>query len=418
MNKIKHIFKSFLVILILFFVTSVNIYNISAEDVVDNPYYKLFEIQFNEIKNIYKNQSVPGFTLFVQAKENSTQFPYNSFINLINCYSFFLLHKIQLLTKEIDNKSISDKIMIEVQNNLLNISNKKTSIVPLTIASAEWLSLADQKIIDIEEILFESNNTYARGEYQKVIHQLILANSLLQKTKILLNLSDIRNNIDPIESVRIEQTFKIVAYKWINMLELKIDHSLFLTTIPIQSIKILLNQSYEYYENAFYYKSLMKTAEAKAMLEYYNNLPALNNRTTSLKSCEAVIEYVNLTLSKIYNKPTIDAPIAQYNIELANLHLRDAKNEKTEGGSILLAGLSIQEALIAKNQAQSVIDVFNLMEKGFSGIDENDRSISTECERKFQFDSNKIQYLMLMIIVIQSLLLFYIFKKKNFKDKN
>jgi len=403
MSKMQHIKFLISFLTVIFLTIPLTCSTIPSEEGIKDPYHKLFQIEFSRISDIYKDENIPGFEIFLQAKENATQFPYHSYTKLIRCYLMLLLNNTQGLMKLMDNKSISESLLNKAQSNLSEINKKMSNIIPTTIACAEWLSLAEQDIKKAEMLISEAKMGYTREEYSNVIYQLIIADSLLEKARALINISEIRNNITSLKPSRIEEIMKVVSSEWIKVVESIIDHYSIITGKPLWSSKNLLNQAKEYYANSSYYQALMKAAEAKAMVEYICNTPQFTNRLVALKSCETIIEYANLTMSKVYNESTIDAPLAEENFELAKLHLRDAEYEESEEGSKTIAALAIEESMIAKEQALAALDLKNAVEHG---IKEEETFVS----------NNRIpwQHIMVSIIILEGFfIIFLLFMRRR-----
>ena len=402
MSKMQHIKFLISFLTVIFLTIPLTYSTISSEEGIKDPYHKLFQIEFSRISDIYKDESIPGFEIFLQAKENATQFPYHSYTKLIRCYLMLLLNNTQGLMKLMDNKSISESLLNKAQSNLSEINKKMSNIIPTTIACAEWFSLAEQDIKKAEMLISEAKMGYTGEEYSNVIYQLIIADSLLEKARALINISEIRNNITSLEPSRIKKIMKVVSSEWIKVVESITDHYSIITGKPLRSSKNLLNQSKEYYVNSSYYQALMKAAEAKATVEYICNTPQFTNRLVALESCKTIIEYANLTMSKVYNESTIDAPLAEENFELAKLHLRDAEYEESEEGSKVIAALAIEESMIAKEQALAALDLKNAVEQGF-------------IEEKTSVTSNEIlwQYTAITVMILEAIFIcFLLFKKK------
>ena len=68
MSKMRHI-KLFISFLTVIFLTILLTYStISSEEGIKDPYHKLFQIEFSRISDIYKDENIPGFEIFLQAK--------------------------------------------------------------------------------------------------------------------------------------------------------------------------------------------------------------------------------------------------------------------------------------------------------------------------------------------------------------
>jgi len=88
----------------------------------------------------------------------------------------------------------------------------------------------------------------------------------------------------------------------------------------------------------------MYAAEAKATLKYAY-FPVLANRSEALKRAENFIKWAEENLTKVYSNPNVDAPLAEYNFELAKLYLQDASSEEEDFAAILLADAASHKPL-------------------------------------------------------------------------
>ncbi len=158
---------------------------------------------------------------------------------------------------------------------------------------------------------------------------------------------------------------------------------------------------------------MMKAAEAAALLNYVYNAPSLNTRTKALETCETIMDYADLTLLKVYDNRFIAGVLAQENIELAKLHLADAKKSDKNSTSIATASLAIQEAMIAQSQAQVMMDFSRIHHKNGSILNAN--SIVSQSD-SYSEGMISLHYVMLFLIAVESIALVYIGLKKKRKN--
>ena len=79
----------------------------------------LYQNLFSEISQIYENESMPGYDIFIQATENATRFPYYSYSKLMTCNNLLSWNNILNLTETMDNKTVYQYLLTRIENDIL-----------------------------------------------------------------------------------------------------------------------------------------------------------------------------------------------------------------------------------------------------------------------------------------------------------
>jgi len=404
----KHKIIAFFILILL----SINVICVSCA-YYDNstPYYNLFQIELElfQFSTIYENESMPSFDFYNQALENASKYPLYSYNLLLDCYRAILLYNLTKRIKMMGNKTVVETFILEVQDTLSNITKIVNNVVPKTLASLEWLDLAKREIISATDYFSQADGYYTNKDYNLTIASLILADSSLHKAHGFIYLANKRNieNAVFVNTSKLLKTVKYVASNWITHVESAIS---FYENIGYEQYlsypKLILNQSKDYFSKELYYVAIMNAASAEALVDYYTHRYLTHsNQSEILTVCKTHFNYAELTMNQIYDDNDIDAPFAESTIELAKLHLEDAGKEENESSAGAIAGISIQESLIAQKQAWAALDLKNAIKQE---LNEDDT-----CEEASQTNTMEIQYIMLTIIAIEFLLLVILWLKRK-----
>ena len=401
MRKIK-LALIFLILLLL----TLSVTKFSYAEDGGTPYHRLFQLELTELSPIYKNESIPGFEIFNHAKENKSQYPLYSYTLLLNCYRSVLVDNLTKQIKTMGNKTVSKIFISSVQDNLSNLTTLLNNFVPNTLAALEWFDLARRELKDANVYLNQAVEHHDKSDYNLTIASLVITASSLHKAHGFISLARERNMLSEtaMNTSKLLAIVKNVAARWIDLISSTIA---FYDSIGyekyLQHPKLILNQSVDYYSNGLYYVALMNVVYAKALLEYYIHGYLISaDYSKTLASCEVYLNCANLTMRQIYDDPDVDAPFAESNFELAQLHLQDAQKEQDKSAATAAARLSIQESIIAKEQALAALDLKNAVEQGF-------------IEEKTSVTSNEIlwQYIAVAAIILEAIFIcFLLFKKK------
>ena len=274
-----------------------------------------------------------------------------------------LLEKIKVL----GGKKVAETFLSDNQDNLSTIVHKTNDIIPKTFASLEWLDLAKREIMDANKYLDQAMKSYNKKDYNSTVAYLIFMNSSIHKANGFAFLANERNRINIIftNTSKLLNSVKKVASKWIDFAESTID---FYENIGYQKYSLhsrqILNQSKEYYSNKLYYIAIMNAVYAKTLVEYYTHeYLTYREYPSASSSCKTYLNWTELIMNSVYNAIDVDAPFAKSMLEQAQLHLQDELKEKDKSNASAIARLSIQESLIAGQQAQAVLDLRHAVEQ-------------------------------------------------------
>ena len=396
--------------LIIIILVTISVARVSGTEAEDTPYHDLFQIEFSYFADIYSNVSIPGFDIYKQAEENGTLYPLNSYNLLLNCYRTVLLYNVSEQIELVGNESATETLLATVQNNLSIVTSTVENIVPRTLASLEWLDLAKREITDAGEFLNQSQQYYDENNYNVAIVYLVSSDSSIHKANGFATLANLRNmeNATFVDTSELLFVVENVAPRWIDRVESIINfynNSGYVE--QLQYPKLILNESKEFYTNGLYYISIMNAAYAQALVDYYiyEDLFSVNYSQT-ISACRTYLNCSEITMDQIYSDPSIDAPFAESTIELAKLHLQDAENEETNTSAIALARLSIQESLIARQQALAVLDLKTAITEGVSEYTVPEDVVT-------EVDEQMVEYLLLIIIILETIGLFVLLSKRK-----
>jgi hypothetical protein len=406
MEKINKIITFWLIFLLLIipFGLSTNAYG------TENPYQKLFqtELQLYPFSVTYENKSLPGFDAFNQALNNSSSYPMNSYNLLVGCYRTLMFLNLTQQMGMMGSRNVAKELLSVVQKNLSDITFLRNAILPKTLSSLEWHDLVGREIIDATDYLSKANSYYINEDYNSSIAALLFADTSLHKAKGFISVANERNtNATVIYTSNISITVKQVASQWI-------DHaSSTITFYQNMGYKqylgypnSILNQSKDFFSNELFYVAIIQAASSNALAEYYVHRSQIHSESSDILTvCDKYLDFGELSMNSLYNSDDIDAPFTESTIELAKIHLNEAKENENESSATATAGLSIQESLIAIEQAKAVWDLRNVIMHGQVGIDQRGDNEN----KKNQTD---LQFLLLLIICIESILLMILFFKK------
>jgi len=305
-------------------------------------YHELAEIEQSDLEVLYSNTSLPGFEVYSNAINLVDEYPMYSYTLFSECRRLLIESNTEKLVSNISESEAKELLFTNIKTNKNLISSELVSIKPKTIASNEWLSLAKVNF-DMAETSFENAKEYENTDFNTTIHLLSNTQYYLHKAENMLVLANMRNNLNnSVDSNVILSTEKDVALRWVNSAYNEIDDK-----------NEVLDKSQAYYDEGNYYFALMLAADAKTS-EY-----TIDNKGNNLTVAEQRINDVDLASLK--NNSSIDAPIVELKIELAKLHLNDAKDEDSIASSLLIHS-SIQESVVANEQINALLDLKNGIE--------------------------------------------------------
>jgi predicted S18 family serine protease len=371
----------------------------------EDKYLLLYQHFASQLSQKYSNKNLTGYNLFVQANENATDYPYYSYSTLMDCYRLLLWDDIINMTATMDNKTIYANLWNSTTTQLFTVT-QKMNIITDTVAVEEWRILAADDIKNAQEKISKANEFFLQEDFFHAIQQLSNAQALLKNAENLLDFSMEKNHLSAMDNSDIENVTRSIAHEWMKAAEQTLNYTVSFMNRSGNLPQDLIDEAKALYKNGSYYQSLMKAAEAKTEAEYISNVPFFRNRSNALTLCQTTIEYVSLTMSKLYNEPTVDAPLAEENFEHAKLHLGDAEKEQDDGGCIAIASLSVQESLIAQQQALAALDINRVIKQNFH-INNVDAQIPNQT-----IETNYTVFLISLVIIETIILLFIVFKKR------
>ena len=319
-------------------------------------YHELTELEYSELSNIYNNNGTPGFETYSQALSSIDEYPMYSYTLFLKCRKLIIQNNTNNLVKNVGEENAVKMLMKVIEMNMSYITEERDNIKPKTIACAEWFALAENDLNNAEQILTKIKE-YENNDYNITINLLINLQYTIHKSKNLFIISKKRNNPNStINSEIITSAERNIALKWIKLADDTIKSNSNGNNMTENSNNIL-KRSKNYYDTGNYYLAIMDAAEGKVSTEYIQ----ITNSIDAIKLAKKSINDEKLEIAKAYHNSNIDAPLAELEIELAKLHLKDAEKDDTFGVT-LLAYSSIQEALIANEQINAIMDLKNSIE--------------------------------------------------------
>jgi len=324
-------------------------------------YRELLELRLEKLSKKYEiNGSLPSYETYLEVLNGtySDCYVYSWFL-LIECeYKIFLWNISQLGDKFGGNETAS--LLIDNITRTYNIIKESLyNNSPKTIASIEWISLAKDDIISGGKYLSWAKEAFAKEDYNSSLAYLAYVYSYLLKSEDELKIAFERNS-EPAsthEQSKIEHAMEKLSSKLINDVNNSVKDTTGVKRLDLVNYsRSVLSMAKWYYDNESHYFALMYAAEAKATLKYAY-FPVLTNRSEALKRAENFVKWAEKNLTKVYFNPNVDAPLAEYNFELAKLYLQDSSSEEEDFAAILLADAASQAALIAAEQAKQALRI-------------------------------------------------------------
>ncbi len=332
-----------------------------------NAFNELAINELNELSAFYQNnKSAPALSIYNESKELSIEYPFYSYTLALKCRKAILQKNTNDLAAVMGVTTIIGNLTKEVQVGLNELQNEKSSIEQNNrgFESEEWLSLADRELNESEKYLGASQKSYSIGNYNETLIYLTKSDFALYKAEKLLNIAKNRNNTSSMKyDLRSNKDGEEIASNWMKNASDKI--SLLAKSGNRKDIHKLsinaINESKQYSSDENYYLSVMSVAEGEALAEFGLGYKKYSNHMEALSKSEKQVEEVNNSLKEIYKNYEIDIPLANLHLEMAKIHLNEAKNTK-EINIIPLADMAIREALIAKKQIKAATDLKKAIE--------------------------------------------------------
>jgi len=323
-------------------------------------YYSLLSLRLSKLSNIYEaNASLPGYETYMEVLNGtySNCFIY-SWMLLIECERSIFTWNITTLTNTLGENETANITLNHIKEKLQTIE-ENLSVELKTIACTEWLSLAKRNY-DYGKLYFSwAKEAHRKGDFNTTFAFLTQTHIYLCKAEDELKVALERNKEPALahEKSKIENAMEKISLNLINEVNNSLKNIANVERVDLvnHSKKVLTTAKW-YYDNESYYFALMYAAEAKAALKYAH-FPVLANRSEALKRAENFVKWAEKNLTKVYFDSNVDAPLAEYNFELAKLYLQDASSEEEDFAAILLADAASQTALIAAEQAKQALRI-------------------------------------------------------------
>jgi len=337
-------------------------------------YYTLLNFRLSKLSDIYEgNSSLPGYETYMEVLNGTySNCSIYSWMLLINCERvIFTWNATALVDKLGENETAN--IMLNRVKEKLQVIEENLSVELKTIACVEWLSLAKRNY-DYGKLYFSwAKESYGKGNFNATFAYLTQSYVYLCKAEDEFKIAFERNK-EPAtthEQNKIERAMKKLSLSLINNVNSSLKNTANIERTDLTNYsKRVLSTAKRYYDNESYYFALMYAAEAKATLKYAY-LPVLTNCSEALKQAEKFVKWAEGNLTKVYFDPNVDAPLAEYNFELAKLYLQDASSEEEDFAAVLLADTASQTALIASEQAKQALRVISEVES-LENVGENE----------------------------------------------
>lgn len=325
-------------------------------------YNSLLESRLSKLSEFYGgNSSLPGYETYEEVL-NGTYSNYSiySWMLLIDCERAIFSWNITTLVKNIGENETANMMLNFIEGKLRNIDGCLQE-TPKTIACVEWFSLASRNFIYGKRYFSFAEETYGREDFNATFAFLTQTYVYLCKAEDEVRIASerIKEPATTYEYENIELAMEKLSSKLINEVNNSFrDVSGVERSDLANYSKRVLSTANWYYENGSYYFALMYGAESKALLEYAYTA-AMTNRSEALAYAEKFVQWAEGNLTKVYVNVDVDAPLAEYNFELAKLYLQDALVEEEDYAAILLADAASQSALIASEQAKQALRIIS-----------------------------------------------------------
>jgi len=325
-----------------------------------NVYHQLLNFRLSRLSEIYEgNSSLPGYETYMEVLNGTySNCSIYSWILLIDCERSIFTWNISTLANTLGENETANITLNHVKEKLQAIE-ENLSVELKTIACIEWFSLAKRNY-NYGKLYFSwAKETYGKGDFNATFAYLTQSYVYLCKAEDELKVA-LERNMEPTtthEYSKIENAAEKLSLNLINEVNSSLKNTANIERIDlVNHSKKVLSTAKWYYDNESYYFALMYAAEAKAALKYAY-FPVLANRIEALERAENFVKWAEGNLTKVYFDPNVDAPLAEYNFELAKLYLQDSSSEEEDFAAILLADAASQTALIAAEQAKQALRI-------------------------------------------------------------
>lgn len=333
----------------------------------ENVFYDLSSKEISELSFYYQNNSTfPLNEFYAQSYEYNTEYPFYSYNLALKCRRIVMRMDMNDMASAHGTKIVIDDTFDEIERKNNEIVEQLAGLNEnnLSFSGMEWLSLAENEFEESRHYFSISQENYDNKNFNDTLKTLTKSNFAIYKAESLLNVAKLKNN----ESSKInypqrtEGGEKAVS-KWIQ----DADEQIAILSQSgkrkdiVASSEEALEIAKQQYSDENYYLSVMNAAEAKALADFGIDYEDFVDHENAILRAEKQMEKTNESLSVLFNNHEIDAPIAILHFETAKIRLEES-NTKNSTSSIPLADISIRNSLIAKEQANAVLDLKDAIE--------------------------------------------------------
>lgn len=334
----------------------------------ENIFYDLSSKEISELSFYYQNNStIPLHEFYAQSYEYNTEYPFYSYNLALKCRRLVMKMNMNDMISAHGTKIVIDDTFNKIENENNEIYEELLGLNEnnLSFSGMEWFSLAERELEESRHYFSISQEYYDDENFNDTLETLTKSNFAIYKAENLLNVAKLKNNeSSKINHIQITEGGEKTASKWIQITDEQISilsESGNRKDILISSENIL-ETAKQHYSEERYYLAIMNAAEAKALADFGIDYKNVEDHEDAIRSAEKQMENINESLSILFSNPEIDAPIIVLHFETAKIRLEESKI-KDSTSSIPLADTSIRNALIAKEQANAVLELKNTIEK-------------------------------------------------------
>lgn len=333
----------------------------------ENVFYNLSSKEISELSFYYQNNStLPLNEFYTQSYEYNTEYPFYTYSLALKCRRIVMKMDMNDMASIHGTKIVIDDTFDEIENKHNEIVEQLAGLNEnnLSFSGMEWLSLAENEFEESRHYLSISQENYDNKNFNGTLETLTKSNFAIYKAENLLNIAKLKNNeSSKINHIQRTEDGDKTASKWIQVADeqIKIFSDSGNRKDILTSSEKILETAKQHYSAERYYLATMNAAEAKALADFGINYKNVVDHEDAIRSAERQMENTNESLSILFSNPEIDAPILVLHFEMAKIRLEEAKI-KDSTSSIPLADTSIRNSLIAKEQANAVVDLKNTIE--------------------------------------------------------
>lgn len=333
----------------------------------ENIFYDLSSKEISELSYYYQNNStIPLHEFYVQSYEFNKKYPFYSYNLALKCRRLVMKMNMNDMISAHGTKIVIDDTFNEIENENNEIYKELSGLneINLSFSGMEWFSLAEKELEESKHYFSISQEYYDNENFNDTLETLTKSNFATYKAKNLLNIAKIKDNeFSKINQIQITEGGEKTSSKLIQVADKQI--SILNETEKrkdiLTSSENILETAKQHYSEKRYYLAIMSAAEAKALADFGIDCTNVVDHKDAIRRAENQMENVNESLSILFSNSEIDAPIIVLHFETAKIRLEESKM-KDSTSSIPLADISIRNALIAKEQANAVLELKNAIE--------------------------------------------------------